>query len=70
MGRKQKLGFFKPKMMASRVEESDFIKFENLVSHRDGKKLQDFLNLVVTEYISGNLYLSGSSFCVKSGVPE
>lgn len=65
MGRKRKQGFTKSKMMASRVEETDFVKFENLVNLRDGRKLQDFMNLFVTEYISGNLYLSGTTFCSK-----
>lgn len=52
----------KMKMLASRVEESDYLKFESLIKHRDGKKLQEVMNLFVTEYISGNLYVSGSGF--------
>jgi hypothetical protein len=62
MGRRKKIGFTKPKMLSSRVEEADFLKFEDIVNNRDGKSLQDFLNIFVTQYISGNLYLSGSTF--------
>ena len=65
MGRRKKQGFIKPKMMSSRVEEEDFVKFETLINLRDGLKLQDFQNLLITQYISGNIYLSGSSFQTK-----
>ncbi len=50
------------KMMASRIEESDYLKFESLIKNRDGRKLQEVMNLFVTQYISGNIYISGSEF--------
>ena len=64
MGRRKKIGFTKPKMLSSRLEEEDFFKFENIVNNRDGRSLQDFMNIFVIQYISGNLHLSGSSFKV------
>jgi hypothetical protein len=54
---KQKLKFTTPKMLSSRVEESDYFKLDKLLYSRDMILLQDFLNLVVTEYISGNIYM-------------
>lgn len=62
MGRKKKAGFIKPKMFSARVEEEDFLKFENIVNNRDGKNLQDFVNLFMNQYIAGTVYLSGSTF--------
>ena len=60
MGRHKKVGFGKMKMLASRVEESDYLKFEFILKNRDGKTLQDAMNLFVVNYISGNVYFSGS----------
>jgi hypothetical protein len=65
MGRKKKPGFGQMKMLASRVEESDYVKFEFILKNRDGKTLQDAINLFVVNYISGNIYLSGSTFMVR-----
>ena len=64
MGRKKKPGFTQMKMLASRVEESDYNKFDLLTKNRDGKRLQEVINLFVTEYISGNIQISGSGFAV------
>ena len=69
MGRKKKKGFTSMKMLASRVEESDYNKFEHLIKHRDGKTLQEFMNLLVVNYISGNLHISGSGFVAGSNQP-
>ena len=65
MSRPKKFDFKKPKMFSSRCEEGDFLKFEQTIKYRDGKTLQEFVNLMVTEYISGNLYLSGDHFGIK-----
>lgn len=64
MGRRKKPGFTNMKMLASRVEESDYDKFESLIE-LTGKSLQQVVNLFVVNYISGNIYLSGSSFAVR-----
>jgi hypothetical protein len=68
MGRRRKPKFVNMKMLASRVEESDYNKFEVLIK-RKGKKLQEVVNLFVTEYISGNIEISGSGFSV-GGIDE
>ncbi len=65
MGRKKKEGFKEPKMFSSRVELEDYNKFNAILKYRDGKKLQEVVNLFIVEYISGNIYLSGSGFGVK-----
>ena len=61
MGRHKKIGFVKMKMFASRVEENDYFKFEELLK-KSGKNLQEVVNLFIVEYISGSIRLSGSSF--------
>lgn len=53
------------KMLASRVEEGDYVKFEFILKNRDGKTLQDAVNLFVVNYISGNVFFSGSHLCGK-----
>lgn len=63
MGRRKKIGFSNMKMLASRVEESDYLKFEFILKNRDGKTLQDAINLFVVNYISGNVYFSGTCLC-------
>lgn len=65
MGRKRKTGFTNMKMLASRVEEGDYVKFESLLKLRDGKTLQEAINIFVVNYISGNVYLSGSTLVSK-----
>ena len=55
MGRKKKLGFTKMKMLASRIEESDYFKFEAIVQQSGKKTLQEYINWLVVETISGNL---------------
>jgi hypothetical protein len=62
MGRKRKKGFKQMKMLASRVEESDYYKFEAIIKQSGKKTLQEVMNMFIVEMISGNLYLSGSSF--------
>ena len=59
MGRRKKPGFMKMKMLASRVEEADYYKFEDLLK-KSGKNLQEAVNLFVINYISGNIQFSGS----------
>lgn len=65
MGSKKKEGFKNVKLLSSRIELSDYNKFNAILKYRDGKKLQEILNMFIVEYISGNLYLTGSSFGVK-----
>lgn len=67
MGRKKKPGFTEMKMLSSRVELEDYNKFNAILKYRDGKKLQEILNMFIVEYISGNIYLTGSHFGVKNG---
>jgi hypothetical protein len=50
------------KMLASRVEESDYYKFEAVIKKSGKKTLQEVMNMFIVEMISGNLYLSGSHF--------
>jgi hypothetical protein len=61
MGRHRKPGFTNMKMFASRIEESDYFKFEEFLK-KSGKSLQQVMNLFVVQCISGSLVLSGSSF--------
>jgi hypothetical protein len=61
MGRHRKNTFGTMKMLASRVEESDYFKFEERLQ-KEGKNLQQFMNLFIVSYISGNICLSGSTF--------
>lgn len=67
MGRKKQNKFQKSKMIASRIEESDYWKFE-VVLKKDHKSLQDVINHFVVGYISGNFYFSGSDLLYKQGV--
>ena len=63
--RKRKFNFRQPKLMSARVENDVFIEFEKLIRYIDGRNLQEVMNMFVDEYVSGNLFLSGSKFCVK-----
>lgn len=65
MGRKRKIGFTEMKMMAARIENSDYVKFEFILKNRDGKNLQEVMNIFVREVISGNLSISGSHIVEK-----
>ena len=66
MGRRKKPGFTQMKMLSSRVESSDYDKFEYIVKTTSGKKLQEVVNLFVVNMISGSLVLSGSNFVCAS----
>lgn len=48
-------------MLSSRVEQSDYDKFEDLIKE-DGKNVQEVINLFVRSYVSGAIRLSGSNF--------
>lgn len=65
MGRRKKQGFQSMKMMAARVEEADYVKFEFLLKNRDGKTLQEAVNLFVVNFLSGNIFFSGSDLKSK-----
>jgi len=67
MGRHKKNTFQRQKMLASRIEESDYFKFEELMK-KNGKNLQDVMNIFVVSCISGTIQLSGSAFV--SGVTK
>ena len=57
--------FRETKMVSARVELEDYNKFYNLLEYRDHVNLQDFVNIAIVNYISGNLYFSGSSLVSK-----
>jgi hypothetical protein len=65
MGRRKKPGFADMKMMAARVEGADYDKFEYILKNRDGKNLQEAVNMFVREFISGNLCFSGTHIVEK-----
>ena len=64
MGRHKKIGFTNQKMLASRVELDDYIKFEDIVQPQYGKrlKIQEVMNMFVRSCISGSIRMSGSLF--------
>lgn len=62
MGRRKKPGFRNPKMFSGRVESEDYYKFEQILKTRDGKTLQEMINLFVVNYISGNIRLKDDKF--------
>ena len=64
MGRRRKPGFNNQKMLASRVELDDYIKFENALYPQFGKrvKIQEVMNMFVRSCISGSIKVSGSLF--------
>ena len=63
MGRHKKPGFKQMKMLASRIEESDYFKFDDMLK-KSGKNIQEIMNLFVVSCISGTIQLSGSTFVV------
>jgi len=65
MGRKRREGFDEPHMLTSRVERYNYYKFEDLFKRRDGKSLQELMNLFVIQYISGNIRLIDNKFHVS-----
>lgn len=64
MGRRKKPGFKDQKMLSSRVELNDYIKFEDIMYPQYGHrvKIQEVLNSFVRSCISGSIKLSGSLF--------
>jgi len=67
MGRRKKPGFRQMKMLASRVEETDYYKFETIVKQSGKRTLQEYINWLVVETISGNLYHHQRVCCSGSG---
>lgn len=65
MGRKKIDKFKNPKMIASRVEESDYHKLDVALSQQH-KTLQDLINTFVVQFVSGTLYYSGSVIVSKT----
>jgi hypothetical protein len=68
MGRKKKQGFTKMKMLASRIEESDYFKLELFLGTQN-KNVQQAINAFVVSCISGNLSFSGSYLVITGSVP-
>jgi hypothetical protein len=66
MPRQRKKPFTQPKMLSSRVEMSDYNKLE-LKLLKENLSVQDFLNLVVVNYVSGAFSISGSKLLHFSG---
>lgn len=64
MGRRKKLGFVNRKMLASRIELDDYIKFEETLQRQLGHRIriQDVMNNFVRSCISGTIETSGSLF--------
>jgi len=64
MGRHRKPGFKNQKMLASRVELDDYIKFEDIMYPQFGKrvKIQEVMNMFIRSCISGSIQRSGSLF--------
>ena len=67
MGRRKKLGFTKMKMLASRIEETDYFKFEAIFPN---KKMQEVINNFVRSCITGSIVMSGSTFVGNEYVQE
>ena len=57
--------FKETKMVSARVELEDYNKLYNILEFKDHLSLQDFINIAVVSYISGNICLSGSGFVTK-----
>ena len=64
MGRRKKHTFKEPKMLSSRIENSDVLKIEQLLK-RDRATVQEFLNEICRLYISGSIVMSGSNFVIS-----
>ncbi len=64
MGRRKKPGFTNQKMLSSRIELDDYIRFEEILQRQYGKriKIQEVLNNFVRSCISGSIQASGSLF--------
>ena len=67
MSRSKKEGFMKMKMLSSRVEEEDYLKFEAVLRLRDHKNIQEALNGFIVSYISGAIQFSGSDLVPGDG---
>ena len=55
------------KMLASRIEESDYLKLE-LFLQKENKNIQQVINAFVVNCISGNFHFSGSSITFSGSV--
>lgn len=62
---RNKFNFKYPKLMSARVDADTYSQFEKLIRYRDAMNLQEVVNLFIDQYVSGNLYVSGSKFHVK-----
>ncbi len=67
MGRRKKNTFSKSKMLASRIEESDYWQFETVLNNQH-KTLQDAINAFVVACISGNLVFDGSKIVASGSI--
>lgn len=60
MGRRKLNRFTETKMLASRVESSDFYAFEEKLT-KERKTVQDALNAFLKSYVAGQVQFSGSA---------
>ena len=51
--------FSSPKMLSARVEAFEYDKFEKIMKYRDNLTLQEFINVVVENYVSGSFSIKG-----------
>ncbi len=58
--------FIEPRMISGRVEKADADKVADIIGKQVYVSLQDFVNFSVQQFISGNIYISGSSFHIKN----
>lgn len=52
---KYKEKFQKPKMLSSRIEQSDYDKLDLILKFKMGMTVQEFINFTTRQVISGNL---------------
>ena len=69
MGRRKKPGFLEQKMLASRVEKQDYLKFEQMAKDT-GRSLQELMNIFIVQCISGSLSFENNQFVVKENKNE
>lgn len=54
-----------PKMVSARVERTDVQQFEVLLEKQRYFSLQDVINFTVVQFISGNIFFTGSQIGMK-----
>jgi len=64
MPNRRKEKFKETKMLSSRIEQSDYVKLEELLENQN-LSVQQFVNSMVRSFISGAIQHSGSMFYSK-----